>query len=276
MLIQNLLPKPSLQEYVRKYQIISWHFEAWAHTPHKILAPRPEHSLAFYIKDPQYFTFLDSQKEIQYPKSIICGVHNETIVRNCSHDFLTIKVVFQPCALYRLTGIPAHELVTNFYDAEAVFGKELVALNQRISSADNVAEMLQHIEFCLEKAILNKAKDKHSIDEVANLMLGKKSLGTLDDMARMSTLSVRQFIRKFEERTGVSPKTFDRIIRFDKAYRLKNNQPDLDWLSIAILSGYYDYQHLAKDYKDFTKTTPVGFYEIDLKAPERTFGLHFG
>lgn len=276
MLIKNLLPKPSLAAFVRKYQIISWHFEASAHTPPKILAPRPEHSLAFYIKDPQYFTFLDSQKEILYPKSIICGVHNETIVRNCSHDFLTIKVIFQPCALYRITGIPASELVTNFYDAEAVFGNELMALNQRICSTDNINEMLQHIEYCLEKVILNKTKDKHNIDEIANLMLGEKNLGTLDDMARMSTLSVRQFIRKFEERTGVSPKTFDRIVRFDRAYRLKNNQPNLDWLSIALLSGYYDYQHLAKDYKDFTKTTPVGFYEIDLKAPERTFGLHFG
>lgn len=276
MLTKNLLPKPSLAAYVRKYQLISWHFEASVFTPPKILAPRPEHSLAFYIKGRQYFTFLDTQKEIEYPKSIICGVHNETIVRNCSHDFLAIKVIFQPCALYRITGIPAHELVTNFYDAEAIFGKELVALNIRLNSTNCIDEMLQHIEFCLEKAILNKAKDKHNIDEVANLMLGDKPLGTLDDMARMSTLSVRQFIRKFEERTGLSPKTFDRIIRFDKAYRLKNNQPDLDWLSIALMSGYYDYQHLAKDYKDFTKTTPVGYYEIDLKAPERTFGLHFG
>jgi AraC-like DNA-binding protein len=276
MLIKTLPPKASLAEFVRKYQIIRWNFEASAYTPPKVLAPRPEHSLAFYIRDRQYFTFLDSQKEIEYPKSIICGVHNETIVRNCSHDFLTIKVIFQPCALYRLTGIPAHELVTNFYDAEAVFGQELVALNQRLCSTDNIDEMLHHIEFCLEKAILNKSKSRHSIDEVANLMLGEKPLGTLNDMARMSTLSVRQFIRKFEERTGISPKTFDRIVRFDRAYRLKNSQPDLDWLSIALLSGYYDYQHLAKDYKDFTKTTPVAFYEIDLKAPERTFGLHFG
>jgi AraC-like DNA-binding protein len=276
MFIKDLLPKPALSEFVRKYQIISWYFEDSVLPPPKMLAPRPEHSLAFYIKDRQFFTLLNSQKEVEYPKSIICGVHNQTIVRNCSHDFLTIKVIFQPCALYRLTGIPAHELVTNFYDAEAVFGKEITELNQRLCSTDNIDEMLRHIEFCLGKVIVNKAKNKHGIDSIANLMLGEKRLGTLDEMARMSSLSVRQFIRKFEERTGVSPKTFDRIVRFDRAYRLKNNRPDLDWLSIALYSDYYDYQHLAKDYKDFTNSTPVGFYDIDLKAPERTFGLHFG
>jgi AraC-like DNA-binding protein len=276
MFIKNLLPKPSLAEFVRKYQIISWQFDKNTLPPPKILAPRPEHSLAFYIKDPQYFTLLDSQKIIEYPKSIICGVHNQTIVRNCSHDFLTIKVIFQPCAFYRITGIPAHELITNFYDAEAVFGKELTALNKRLCRTNDIDEMLQHIEFCLEKAILDKVKSKHGIDQITNLMLGEKRLGTLEDVARMSNLSVRQFIRKFEERTGVSPKMFDRIVRFDRAYRLKNNQPDLDWLSIALYSGYYDYQHLAKDYKDFTNNTPVAYYEIDLKAPERAFGLHFG
>jgi hypothetical protein len=49
MLIKEVLPKPALQEFVRKYQIISWHFEASAYTPPKVLAPRPEHSLAFYV-----------------------------------------------------------------------------------------------------------------------------------------------------------------------------------------------------------------------------------
>lgn len=210
MLIKNLLPKPALRELVRTFQIISWHFDASAHTPPKILAPRPEHSLAFYIKDRQYFNFLDSQQEIAYPKNIICGVHDQTIVHNCAHNFLTIKVIFQPCALYRLTGIPAHELVTNVYDAEAVFGNELVALNQRLCSTDNLDEMLRHIEFCLEKVILKKAKNNYAIDEIVNRMLGETPVGTLGDMARMSTLSVRQFIRKFEERVGIIPKTFDR------------------------------------------------------------------
>ena len=50
----------------------------------------------------------------------------------------------------------------------------------------------------------------------------------------------------------------------------------MDWLSIALSCGYYDYQHLAKDYREFTGTTPVVFYQTDQKAPERLFGLHFG
>jgi AraC-like DNA-binding protein len=276
MFIKVFNPKPSLITFIRKYQVIRWTFQDGSQLPPKFLAPRPEHSLAFYIRDSQYFNFLDSPKIIEYPKSIICGVHDKTILRDCGQDFWAIKVIFQPCGLYRLTGIPARELVSNFYDAEAVFGKEVRLLYERLNSTNDLQEMVNHIEFYLEKVVTRKLKYEHPLDTVTTIMLEQKNTPNLDLLAKQSALSIRQFIRKFEERIGISPKMYDRIIRFDKAYRLKNNNPEWDWLTIAMESGYYDYQHLAKDYKDFTNTTPVKYYEIDKKAPERNFGLHFG
>lgn len=71
---------------------------------------------------------------------------------------------------------------------------------------------------------------------------------------------------------GVSPKTFSRIVSFDHAVKLKNAYHTKDWLSIAIELDYYDYQHLVKDFKDFTHMTPNEFYLRDIHAPERVFG----
>ncbi len=82
----------------------------------------------------------------------------------------------------------------------------------------------------------------------------------------------RQFERKFNEHMGVSPKLYARIIRFDYVFRLKNRHPEKDWLSIALECGYHDYQHLAKEYKEFTGCTPTEFFALDQKAPERFFG----
>ncbi|MDZ7876944.1 MAG: AraC family transcriptional regulator [Saprospiraceae bacterium] len=276
MLIKDILPHISLTEFVRKYQIIRWQFDANAIAPNKFLAPRPEHSLTFYIRDLQSFSFINSTKKEYYPKSIISGIHDTTLIRDCGHDFWALKIIFQPCALFRLTGFPMTELVSNYVDAEIVWGKEINLLHQRLNSSDNLNDMVANISFYLNRLISNTKKDFHPVDFVCQEILFQKEHKNLDLLAKQSFLSTRQFIRKFEERTGVSPKLYDKIVRFDKAYRLKNNQPDLDWLSIAMSSGYYDYQHLAKDYKDFTNFTPVAYYEIDKKAPERNFGLHFG
>jgi transcriptional regulator GlxA family with amidase domain len=85
-------------------------------------------------------------------------------------------------------------------------------------------------------------------------------------------LSLRQYERKFIERMGISPRYFNKIVRFENAFRMKNKHPHLDWLTIAIHCGYYDYQHLVKDYKKFTTQTPTEFHLLDSSSPERKFG----
>lgn len=275
-LIKDYPPDPSLKEFVRKYQVIRWSFDDNTLPPPKLLPPRPEHSIAFYVLDKQSYRYLNSDKTIVYPQSILSGIHTVTINRDCGHDFLAIKVVLQPCALYRLTGIPAAELTSSFIDAEAIWGKAIRPIFEQLANSVELASRLVIVEKFMVELLQRACRPAHPVDQASRTMLTNPTSNSLDWLARQSTLSVRQFIRKFDERLGVSPKMFDRIIRFDRVYRLKNNRPDLDWLSIAVANDYYDYQHLAKDYKDFTGTTPVSFYETDKKAPERLFGLHFG
>ena len=55
---------------------------------------------------------------------------------------------------------------------------------------------------------------------------------------------------------GYSPKLFSRLIRFSKAYRLKENQPQLTWTNVAHASGYFDQMHMIKDFKEFAGVLP--------------------
>ena len=136
--------------------------------------------------------------------------------------------------------------------------------------------MLKLIESFIENLVKKGIKSLHPIDKVIENMLLWESYSSLARSAEQSCLSERQFIRKFEERIGINPKLFSRIIRFDRAFRMKNNEPYLDWLFIALATGFYDYQHLVRDFKAFTNFTPNAFYEFEKKAPERSFGLHEG
>ncbi len=92
----------------------------------------------------------------------------------------------------------------------------------------------------------------------------------IDWYVNQAFLCHRQFDRQFIEQVGISPKAYLRIIRFDQAYRLKNRFPNMSWFNIAIACGYYDYQHLCKDYLDFTGFSPPRFFALD--SPERLLG----
>jgi transcriptional regulator GlxA family with amidase domain len=112
------------------------------------------------------------------------------------------------------------------------------------------------------------------VDAAAKLLLQNTNPMSIDWLARETCLCTKQFERKFKERTGVNASLLARITRFDKTVKLKNAQPGKDWLSIALECGYHDYQHLVRDYKDFTGLTPPAYLRLDTHAPESLFGLH--
>lgn len=264
---------PALHEFIHRYEVFRFVFGPAVTPPVKYHTPRPEQSLVFYPRDPQRYSLTALDAVITYPRAIVNGIYDVPIYRYGAHDFLAIRVIFQPGALFRLTGIPAHELTNTFVDAEVIWSNALRLVSERLNSTDTLAEMLTIIEMFLMGAVQSVRKSRHAVDASSQWLLAQRRCFSLDQLADQSCLSSRQFIRKFEERVGLTPKQFDRIARFDKAYRMRNKHPDLDWLSIAVACGYYDHQHFAKDCKQLTHLSPTSFFAQDSHAPEYAFGL---
>ncbi len=274
VLIQDILPNATLQKYVRKYQVFRFVFDKTITPPIKHHYPRPEHCITFYIKDSQRFQYLDLTNVHPYPQCIINGMHTIPVHRHAGNDFLAIKAILQPAALYQLLRFPLNELTNTFMDAEAIWGNEIASVCNHLKELDDLPQMITLIESFIESRIKKIKDDFHPIDKAADFMFCNGNI-SIDWLAGQSCLSVRQFIRKFEERIGISAKTVQRIIRFDNAYRMKNRHPEYDWLFIAISCNYYDYQHMVKDFKEFTNLTPCALYELELTAPERSFGFSY-
>lgn len=272
MLLNEIKPSPFLAEFIRLYRIIDFHFTGTTTIPPKIYSPRPEQCLQFYPKDTETVKHLDSDLCVSHKKVSCIGQHTKPLQRYVGKDFLSFQVLFQPGAFYRITGIAMHELANVYLDAEDIFGTVVREVNEELFTAKSYPEMIQIVEKFLSK-LVRKAKGKeHPIDITGRMMFGQNERYNLDSFLNASCLCHRQFDRKFKERVGIPPKQFLQIIRFDRAFRLKNRYPAEDWLSIAIYCGYHDYQHLVKDYKEFTGYSPKQFFEIDNQAPERAFG----
>jgi AraC-like DNA-binding protein len=268
------LPSPALREYVRLLQIIGCEFPAsMTVLPYKSYWPRAENCLSFFPKDPEKIEYGSDGKLLKSPRSRLYGQHSIATNRHVGRDFMVFQVVFQPGALFRLTGIPSNELTNTFIDAESVFSNELRLVNERLSYADHYTEMIGIVENFLMYLVRKVKKAERPIDKVSRFILQQPTVASLDRLADQACLSQRQFYRQFVEREGVSPKLYARIARFENAMKIKNARPDKDWLSVALELGYYDYQHLVRDFKEFTHLTPNAFLLQDSQSPERTFGV---
>jgi AraC-like DNA-binding protein len=270
MLIRYFLPSPALRGYVRLLQLAHFTFSETASVPAKPYWPRPEQCLTFYPRETETVEYPADGNRVSKPRSALIGQPTVLTKRHIGRDFLFFQVIFQPGALYRLIGISSQEFTDAFVDAEAVFPKEIRLVNERLSSTDSYTDMISIVESFLYDLTQKAHRKQNRFDRISHLMLQPTSV---DQLAEEACLCQRQFYRKFVERVGISPKLYERITRFDYAMKQKNAQPSKDWLSIALDCGYYDYQHLVKDFKDFTQLSPNVFFEQERQAPERTFGL---
>src|SRR5690606_15880754 len=190
-----------------------------------------------------------------------------------SSEYLMLRIHFHPGALYRLLCMPLNEFTDCWFDAGDVINNEIVSINEQLGNCLDYAHMITVVEDYLVKKIKKTSSDTHQLDNIATCLFTNPSRFSLDWLANQSCLCPRQFNRKFTERMGVGPKLYSRVVRFYKAYQYKENNPHEDWLTIALLFGYADYQHLVKDFKEFAQVTPNLWINQDNQSPERILQL---
>jgi len=273
LLLKDFIPAPDVKEFVQLYRIVHLKFEQGQQVPFKAYPPRPEQCLAFYPYDTETVEYKSSGKLVRNLPVVLYGQFSEVTHRMIGNNFLVFQIIFNPGTLYRLTGMPASAITNQYLDAEIFFSAEIRNVNEQLYAATGYNSMIEIANDFVRTLIKKIKKPGLLIDGVFPLLLGSQRKFTLQQLAHEACLSTKQLERKFKERTGVNPKLFERIIRFDQAFRLKNSYPKMDWLRIAMECDYHDYQHLAKDYKDFTSLSPNAFHEIENNAPERKFGL---
>jgi AraC-like DNA-binding protein len=273
MLLRDFLPDPALREFVQLYRIVHFDFVNCTQIPFKAYPPKPEECLYFNLHDHLSVEYGGSSKKTDLLPMVLIGQQTAVSRRYFQQDFLNFQIVFQPTGLFRLTGIPSFELTNQFVDAESIFGNKIRLVFDALQHATSHLEMLQIADRFVAGLVGHAKKGAHLLDTVSQVMMERGGNISLDWLAKESCLCTKQFKRKFNERAGVNPKTYARIIRFTRAFNTKNAYPGRDWLRIAVGCDYFDYQHLAKDYKDLTGLTPNEFHLLEVNSPENRLGL---
>jgi transcriptional regulator GlxA family with amidase domain len=99
----------------------------------------------------------------------------------------------------------------------------------------------------------------------------ERGLLKIDKLASRACLSIRQFERVFQQRMGLPPKQFSRLVRFAQAWMIKEQQPNISWIKIAYECGYFDQMHLIRDFHEFAGVNPSSIESELLKSPIKLF-----
>lgn len=253
-MLRILAPHPALLPFVKAYWYLD--LDKGSGVP-LAMSPAPEQCLYFYPRSqPQPFDL--EGKPLRAFNTMIMGqaisANSKLLVPN---GYCMFKILFQPGGMYRLLNVPMSYFANTYEESAAVLGGEVKQLSERICNAASAAEMVLLSDNYLTLQLSKRKVMALPIDEV----LIQTDLGTqtLDQMASAACVSSRQFERQFLERIGVSPKIYQRLLRFNQVMNLKKQSPSLKWIDISYRCGYFDPNHLLRDFRQFTGTTPTSF-----------------
>ena len=256
MIQQSILPGAHLIKYIREYVLVHLDIDGNLKVPVKPYPPNPEQGITFYVNG--FVTSTDPVTGMaeRRPSTVIFG--QPVVMQNLqpTHRYLMLDIRFQPGFLYKFIRVPMPEFLHKNVSAELVLGNEIRDVNDELANAKDYKSMIAIVETYLWKKIHDIKADNHPFEKIAPMIQNSPQSFNLDVMARDACMSPSQFERKFQLQTGVTPKFFSRVCRFFRAFELKARNPSLDWMSIAIRSDYTDYQHLVKDFKQFSGDVP--------------------
>ncbi|PKA82032.1 AraC family transcriptional regulator [Ulvibacter sp. MAR_2010_11] len=266
--VKIYIPHPALQEYVLNIatvNIVLPELMSDVVTPYP---PTPFQSLIFYCNNPVSMGRIESGGFEKQPLSVLVGPQFSRVNIKVHHQLSAIRVDFLPGAMYRILGIPMHEMFDEAYDATDLFGSEMRSVNEQLQHTPNLEEGKNIVEkFLLNR--LSNFKEKMPLDLALRMLFNNSGNMRIEKTASLSCLSLKQFERKCKERIGMNPKLYARILKFSKAYRLHEFCPEHTWTQIAYDVGYYDQMHMIKDFKTFAGVNPSVIEQQLLSTPIR-------
>lgn len=255
MIFRLFKPCPELKHFVSRIMISRFQLNPTQLVPTSPFPPQPEHCLYFYPYNRVICRHYASNSTDTVPHSILVGPQLSRVDLTMGHDMLVIMVGFQPGAMHRLLRIPMTEMLNLHLDATSILGREIEEVTEQLNEAPGIDNMVLIIEQYLLKKV-KCLKAALPFETVLLQMLEQKKLVNVDELAKQACVSVRQLERQFKERTGIPPKLFIRLVRFSKAWIMREKNKDLSWLQIAHACDYADQMHMIRDFKDFVGVTP--------------------
>jgi AraC-like DNA-binding protein len=256
MKISRAIAHPDLQSVVRSFQ--ERHADLGSTVLSFPVPARPHQILDIHLAEP-FMVRTDRGPARRVPETLLVGPQTshrfQLYLSGKVHIF---NILFQPTGLNRLFGIDMRSLVNQDPAASDVLGKAAAKLGDAVRSAADFPSRVRAAERCLA-TLLNGRRNDEPIGLASRLLIATQGQMRIDDVVERSGLSARQFQRRFAQQVGLTPKSYARLIRFDRALVMHHEMPKRPWTDILHELGYFDQAHFIREFRALLGIAPTGF-----------------
>ncbi|MEM9388823.1 MAG: helix-turn-helix transcriptional regulator [Bacteroidota bacterium] len=232
-----------------------------AHAIERLL-PDGTLNLLIELADQPQHTYDDNDlsKKRKFVKSWFSGMQTGYISISSSNRSAMMVVQFKPNGAYPILKMPVSELSNKVLDADLIFGNEIEFLRELILSETLPDPRIR----LMEQWLCSKYSSVDAIPEaviqfaVEETMLNPSN-ANMQAIADRTGYSQQHFITLFKKYVGISPKQYQRIVRFNQVLQEIEYNQKIEWCKLSQELGYFDQAHFIRDFKHFSGFSPKNY-----------------
>lgn len=263
MIYQTHIPAFPLDKFVKIF--IYYEGVQHAHNIDRFLPNGDTEILIDFHDTPQYIYDNETLKEIQACNHVwASGLRTEPITIPSGNNAAMMVIAFKKGMAAAFFPFPMDELADCVVDADLVWGSDFGHLRERLLDTRDIDLRFKTVEDFLIRQFRSQLNINPCVEFALNEMRTRPDEISIGRMNEKIGYSQKHFTQMFRSHVGVTPKSFLKIMRFQKAILEIDKARSIDWGQISQDCGFYDQAHFINDFKHFSGFTPAKYAEIQI------------
>lgn len=200
----------------------------------------------------------------------IAGMHRHYISISAHQDSEMFVIQFKPFGAYPFFHLPIAELNERIVPAQELMGGTPIQLRRSLMGTPDSKEKFDLADsWLLERFDETKTPPPDFIALVERLR--EAPINTMNQLIDSYPTSRKHLIDQFRKYVGLTPKYFQRILRFNEVLRKVHQKKEVSWTEVAYDCGFSDQSHFIKEFRHFSGFNPSEFLKREFDKEEPNF-----
>lgn len=186
------------------------------------------------------------------PPALVVGARSIYEIIDSSDLTELIGVLFAPSGFAGFARDAADLLANRTVPLEDGWRAPAKSLRDRLMELPTPETRLDALERFLTEHFAGRLVRNPMVDFALGRFERAPGVATVREAARSTGWSERRFSQVFRETVGLTPKTWCRVQRFQRAVRELYAGAEVRWAELALECGYYDQSHFANEFRAFS------------------------
>jgi AraC-like DNA-binding protein len=254
MFYREYPPPAALSDYIQCFWALEHDYRDSMHS-HEHLWADTQIELIFSYGERYYRQMGGTRYEL--PEDFIIGPFKKELLLYSGGLTGFVAVRFHPWGFAAFSKVKMAGLINSILPVEAVLDEPPRIPGQ--SAPGQLTQQLDILGGWFSHRLRQRGVKPVAVLPIAREIRAKKGVVKIAALAEEFSVNPRQLERLFLSEIGLSAKMFARILRFNHAKRLIEQDPGISLASLTYETGYADQAHFSNNFREMFGHTPAQF-----------------